>query len=139
MRLALVALMAIASSGCLVTTTAPPLEPGVSSLPQANVAAREGIVINQLTMVKQAEDMYYATRGTWGSMDELVAAGGLNISPQQLGYTIELTVAGDGYSVIAVPMEYGPKGKRSFYMDQTGIVRGDDHMGGAPSATDPVA
>lgn len=137
MRTLLVLVVAVATSGCLVTTMAPPTEPGLNSLPAGSVAAREGIVINQLTMVRRAEDMYFASNGSYGTMDQIVAAGGLNVSPQQIGYTIDLTTTASGYEVIAVPTEYGPAGRRSFYMDQSGQVRGDDHQGGAASADDP--
>jgi hypothetical protein len=63
----------------------------------------------------------------------------MNQTPQGLGYSIDLNVTSDGYEVIAVPKVYGPDGRRSFYLDQTGVIRGDDHQGGAPSASDPPA
>jgi hypothetical protein len=132
-------LASVASASCLVATTPPPLDPGADKLPGANVAAREQIVINQLTMIKKAEDLRFATKGSYGTLDELVAGGGFNVSPQGLGYTIDLTVTDSGYEVIAVPREYGPDGRRSFFMDETGVVRGADHQGGAPSAADPPA
>jgi hypothetical protein len=137
MRSLLLLVVALATSGCLVTTTAPPLDPGVSSLPAGAIAAREGVAINQLVMIKRAEEMYFAKNGSYGTIDQIVADGGLNQAPQQIGYTVELSVTADGYQVVAVPSVYGPQGRRSFFMDQTGIVRGDDHQGGAASPNDP--
>src|SRR5262245_46460022 len=136
-RAAAVALASLACGGCLVTTTAPPIEPGMEKLPAANVAAREQIVIDQLTMIKRGEDLHFATKGSYATMQQLVDDGSLNYAPTGLGYTIDITVTGSGYQLVAVPTEYGPKGRRSFYLDQSGTVRGDDHQGGAATAADP--
>jgi hypothetical protein len=137
MRILVVILASLVSGGCLIGTTAPPIEPGIEKLPAANVAAREGLLLDQLTMLKRVEDLRMATKGGYGTLPEVVADGGLNISPQQLGYTIDVTVAGNGYQVVAVPVEYGPKGRRSFFMDESGVVRGADHQGGAATVADP--
>ena len=37
----------------------------------------------------------------------------------------------------SVPDSYGQMGFRSFYIDQTGVLRGADHQGGQPSENDP--
>ena len=133
------AALAAAAGGCIVTSTVPPYRPGMESLPKGNVAAREQIILNQLTIIKKAEAFYNADRGSYATLDELVSAGHLTQSPQGLGYTIDLTVTedGTGYEVMAVPVEYGPDGRMSFYLDQSGVIRGADHQGGAPSAEDP--
>jgi hypothetical protein len=41
------------------------------------------------------------------------------------------------YELLATPIEYGPSGKRSFYLDSSGIVRGGDKHGAAATASDP--
>jgi len=41
-------------------------------------------------------------------------------------------VTGDTFEAVATPREYGKTGKRSFFVDKSGVVRGDDH-GGAPA------
>ena len=136
--LAFVALAAVVGGGCLVSTTPPPVVgPGVESLPAANVASREMVVIQQLNVIHKGELVYFAENNKYASMNELLKAGAINVSPQGLGYSIDLTATDDGYVVLAVPNEYGPNGKRSFYLDETGVVRGDDHMGGAPAKDDP--
>ena len=43
-----------------------------------------------------------------------------------------MTVAGDKYEVTATPTEYGKTGRQSFYLDESGIIRGADH-GGEPA------
>jgi hypothetical protein len=131
---------AVILTGCLIATTPPPgVGPGVEAVPAASIKAREIVVIEQLRVLKKGEDIYSATHNRYATMDELIKAGAINTSPQGLGYTIDLTLTDDGYTIIAVPNEYGPNGKRSFYVDQTGVIRGDDHMGGAAAADDPVA
>jgi hypothetical protein len=60
----------------------------------------------------------------------------LKMFPQEVwdkyGYNCEVTVNGDQFEAVATPKEYGKTGKRSFFVDKTGVVRGDDH-GGAPA------
>lgn len=134
----LVGCLLLPLGGCLVTTTVPPADPNaLESLPGANVSAREQLVVAQLRAVKQAEMTYFAETGKFATIDELVASGALNHTPEVLNYTIEIETADGGYTVLAVPDEYGPDGRRSFYLDQSGIIRGADHDGGAPKPTDP--
>jgi hypothetical protein len=104
---------------------------------EGNYAARESAVLAQLQQVKTAEDMYFLRKNEYGTFEDLIEARALNRAPDGLGYTVDLWLTDDGYEVIAVPIEYGVNGKRSFYMDQSGKVRGADHEGGAASADDP--
>jgi hypothetical protein len=137
-RALLVACSLFPLGGCLVTTTAPPADPNaLGVLPGANVSAREQVVLAQLQTIKQAELAYFAEKGRFGTVDELVSSGQLNHTPQVLNYTIEIEATAGGYTLMAVPDEYGPDGRRSFYLDQSGIIRGADHNGGAPKPTDP--
>ena len=43
----------------------------------------------------------------------------------------------DGFALAAVPVEYGKSGRRSFYLDATGTLRGGDDRGAAATVTDP--
>lgn len=42
----------------------------------------------------------------------------------------------DGFELVATPAEYGKSGRRSFYLDSTGILRGDDKKGAVATAAD---
>ena len=42
------------------------------------------------------------------------------------------------FEVSATPKTYGKSGRRSFYTDHTGTVRGADHRGEPANAEDPV-
>jgi hypothetical protein len=44
----------------------------------------------------------------------------------------------DGFELAAAPIEYGKSGQRSFFLDSTGTLRGDDKKGAVATVTDPV-
>ncbi|MCC6745808.1 MAG: hypothetical protein IT175_18245 [Acidobacteria bacterium] len=135
------AFVALGIGGCFAGTVPVPIQPGAEQLPAGNLKAREDLAIFQLAMLKKAEDAHFAMHGTFGTVQELMEDGTMN-TPLQGGrsYTIDVKVLDGGgrYEALAVPVEYGPTGRRSFYMDETGVIRGADHEGGAPKATDPV-
>jgi hypothetical protein len=60
--------------------------------------------------------------------------------PKVEGYNLALTYSGDKFEIIATPNGYPKQGRRSFYVDQTGIMRGGD-LGGKPASaeSDPVS
>ena len=41
------------------------------------------------------------------------------------------------FALVATPNEYGKNGRRSFFLDSTGIMRGVDKQGAAANSTDP--
>jgi hypothetical protein len=66
------------------------------------------------------------------------------------GYTIRYTIKSAGvdlpedqaskaetFSVASTPMEYGKTGRRSFFLDSSGILRAADKQGGVAINTDP--
>ncbi len=106
----------------------------------------EGIAIGELQMIFNLENTYLATdgKGKYGTLDQLKATdAGKRMLTQEMfekyGYNFEVTASGDQFEAVATPREYGKTGKRSFFIDKSGVVRGDDH-GGAPatSADKPV-
>ena len=42
-----------------------------------------------------------------------------------------------GFVLAATPIEYGKGGRRSFYLDSNGTLRGDDKHGAVATAADP--
>ena len=95
----------------------------------------EGIAIGGLTLLSNVENTYQSTagKGKFGTLDELVAQKLVSKDMfDKYGYNFEITVMGDQFQAVATPREYGKTGKRSFFVDKTGVVRGDDH-GGAPA------
>jgi len=131
----------LAAAACLAGTVPVPVQPGAESLPQGNLRAREDLALAQLSMVKKSEDAHFVIHGKFGTIDELMKAGLINQAFQGgQSYTIDVFVTDEGtrYSAIAVPVQYGPTGKRSFFLDETGVIRGADHEGGSATAADPV-
>jgi len=79
-----------------------------------------------------------------GLLDADLAAGGKD------GYSIRYTVItatgnsseedsskSEGFSLAASPTEYGKTGRRSFFLDSSGMLRGADKKGAVATAADP--
>jgi type II secretory pathway pseudopilin PulG len=102
-------------------------------------AANEGSAQASLRTLHAAEATYQATRGqgNYGTLSEL-AAEGLIDAKLAMGtkngyiFTVELTtneLNDPGFSVVGVPQTYGKTGIRSFFVDETGVMRGGDNHG----------
>jgi type IV pilus assembly protein PilA len=111
-------------------------------------AANEGASIAVLRRIHDAQQTYQATRGngSYGSVDQLVAEGLLETKLGRgtyAGYkfTVEtyspdpLTPA--SFRAVSVPISYGDTGRRSFYVDETGIIRAADNRGREATVEDP--
>jgi hypothetical protein len=76
-------------------------------------------------------------KSSYGSFQQLIDMKML--MPDQFdkyGYKFELSATGDRFEAVATPKEYGKTGKRSFFVDKSGVVRGDDHGGGPATIAD---
>jgi hypothetical protein len=93
-----------------------------------------------LRTVAAAESMFQENvgKGQYGTLDELEANKLISKDYlQNYGYIVELTVSGTRFEATAVPKEYGKTGKLSYFIDETGVMRGGDHGGGAATVADP--
>jgi len=101
--------------------------------------AKEREAMATVWIISNAERRYKEkNNSSYGSLDELLAANALTKEAlKSENYKFEVTVTADGYSISAVPVEYGKTGKLSFFMDQNGPIRGADHGGSPASASDP--
>ena len=103
-------------------------------------AANEGSAIHSLRMVSEAEDAYMTHLHRFATLEELGAEGLIDpalASGTKHGYrfTLELTKNiddEDGFDVYAVPLTYQSTGTRSFFVDESYIIRAGDNSG-APS------
>ena len=109
----------------------------VPKMNQQVMAAHEMAAIRQITTVHQAETQYYSQFGRYAAtLTELGppasgAAGpaAADIIPRVLsegknnGYIFALAAAPTGYAVTAIPEAYNSSGRRTFYSDQTLVVR----------------
>lgn len=99
----------------------------------------EMIAVGLLQYLASAEEQYKASagKGSYGSIDKLVEGKFFpEKAADQYGYNFQVNVIGDQFEAVATPREYGKTGKRSFFVDKSGIVRGDDHGGGPATIAD---
>jgi type II secretory pathway pseudopilin PulG len=131
---------------------------------QADLDANEDLAIADLRSLALALDTY---RRAYGKLPDTLAALGPappnGVSPETAslvdsdlaagskdGYTIRYTIqpaAGslseeeankaETFSLASSPKEYGKTGRRSFFLDSSGILRGADKQGGVASSSDP--
>ncbi len=93
------------------------------------------IAVSALQMITTGETSYHSTvgKGSYGTLDQLTQQKLVMMEAfQKYGYNFAVTATGDQFEAVATPREYGKTGKRSFFVDKSGVVRGDDH-GGAPA------
>jgi hypothetical protein len=113
---------------------------GVSSAtrtppPEAN----EMIAISGLQIIAGSEETYKtaAGKGSYGALDKLIEEKLVGRKMfEDYGYKYDVVIIGDGFEVTAMPIDYGTTGKRSFFVDKSGVVRGDDHGGGPATVAD---
>jgi type II secretory pathway pseudopilin PulG len=131
---------------------------------QADLEAGEDAAIADLRAVAAALDTY---RRAYGNLPDTLAVLGPappnGVSPEAAslldadlaagskdGYTIRYSIkpaAGsppeedankaETFSLASSPKEYGKTGRRSFFLDSTGILRGADKQGSVATTTDP--
>ena len=115
----------------------------MAALKEGSPEMDEMMAESLLRMIASAESTYQESvgKGSYGSLDQMIAAK--LIGPKEMfdhyGYKFEVTASGDRFEATAMPVEYGKTGKRSFFVDHTGVVRGDDHGGGPANALDKPA
>lgn len=77
-------------------------------------------------------------KGRYATLDELYDEKMLEKDyVARLGYRVEVNPLGDKFTATATPKTYGKTGRRSFFIDETGEVRGADHKGQPATADDP--
>jgi hypothetical protein len=112
----------------------------MSSMKQGSPEMNEMIAMSALAMIANAEETYKADKGSYTSIEMLAEQKLLQKDIfEKYGYKFDLSVSGDHFEARATPENYPNTGKRSFFVDQTGIVRGDDHAGSPASSADKPA
>ena len=130
---------------------------------QADLDASEDAAIADLRSVASALDSY---RRAYGKLPDTLAVLGPappnGVSPEAAslldanlangdkdGYTIRYTISpaagglpeeeankGETFSLASSPKDYGKTGRRSFFLDSSGVLRGADKQGGVATSTD---
>ncbi len=94
---------------------------------------------NLLRTIHAAETTFKATRNDdrYGTLEELTNAGLLEHGlPMAAGYRLEIRISGNKFEATAVPAEYGKTGFLSYFIDESGVLRGGDHGGGPATVAD---
>ena len=112
----------------------------IPNLLAARRAANEGAALRALRTIHGAEATYLATKGKgdYGTLNDLQRDGLISTdlaSGVKSGYRFKVEVFDAAnerpaaFEVVAVPTEYGSSGTRSFFVDETGVLRGEDSHG----------
>ena len=110
-----------------------------SSNQPPTVATNEATAKGTLRTIVSAEATYQATEGngSYGTIDQLIAQGLIRKDLfEKQGYRIEVTASGERFEARAMPLEYGKTGKLSFFIDESGVMRGGDKGGGPATVAD---
>lgn len=106
----------------------------------------ETAAMQSLRTIHGAEATYQAVseNGNFGSLSDLQSKDLIDLPMSQgnrCGYRFVLTISerdnSTNFNIIAVPQKYGETGRRSFYMDESGVIRGADRNGQPANADDP--
>jgi hypothetical protein len=111
----------------------------MSAMKEGSPEMNEMIAISVLHMIANGEENYKKTagNGSYGSIDDLVEHKMLGKEMlDKYGYRFVISTSSHGFEAVATPVEYGKSGKRSFFIDQSGVVRGDDKGGGPATIAD---
>lgn len=106
---------------------------------ESPMVTNESIAKSILRTIAAGESTFRETKGNgrYGSLDELVKEGLISKDLfEKYGYTIEVKVLSNKFEATAIPLEYGKTGRKSFFIDETQILRGGDHGGGAATIAD---
>jgi uncharacterized protein DUF3352 len=109
---------------------------GINATP---LTTNESIAKSLLQTVASAETTFQSGKGAgrYGTLDELVSEGLVTKDLfKKYGYKIEVTVSLNRFEAVAVPVEYGTTGRMSYFVDESGILRGGDHGGGTATIAD---
>jgi hypothetical protein len=123
-------------------------DPLIDNCASFGIFFNERCVLNDLRVFWGAEMTYLTTvgAGNYGTLSQLLTAGLINsrrASGTNHGYTYALVPinasAGTpaSFSVTATPTNYGVSGTKSFYTDDTAVVRGGDKQGQPADKNDP--
>jgi len=116
------------------------LTAGIASGADATpLATNESIAKSLLRTVASAEATFQSGKGDgrYATLDELISEGLVAKDLlEKYGYKIEISVSSNRFEAVAIPVEYGATGRLSYFIDESGLLRGGDHGGGAATIAD---
>ena len=107
-------------------------------------AANEYSAIRSLHEISLAQATYQSNFGKYGTLEELAAQRLINprlSSGTRNGYIFTVVLTADemnveGFAAVGVPETYRSSGIRSFYVDETSVMRAGDNHGGPSTKMD---
>jgi type IV pilus assembly protein PilA len=116
----------------------------IPNLLAARRAANEGSAIFSIRQISAAEITYQNNFGKYATLNELAAQNLIDTrlatgTKNGYAFAIELTTTeanAQGFGVTGVPVTYRSTGNRSFYVDETQVVRVVDNSGAPASKAD---
>jgi hypothetical protein len=105
-------------------------------------AADETAAKARMIAIADAEAIHQmeCATGEYAPLEELTTRH--NLTDPSAGrlarYRFEVKVKPGGFEATAVPEKYGVTGKRSFYIDETRMLRGADKRGAKANSSDPA-
>ncbi|HYJ88503.1 MAG TPA: DUF3352 domain-containing protein [Pyrinomonadaceae bacterium] len=110
-----------------------------SQVSETPIVTNESIAQSLLRTIAAAQSTFRETKGkgNYASLDELAKEGLISKDLfEKYGYRIEVTVLSNKFEATAVPLEYGKTGRKSYFVDETQVLRGGDHGGGPATIAD---
>jgi type IV pilus assembly protein PilA len=118
----------------------------IPNLLASRIAAHEGSAIYSLRRIGAAEATFQSTRQKYGTLEELSAEHLIDrnlVTGERSGYKFKVKLSSYGpsslpeYDAVAIPADYPYSGRRSFLIDETGVIYAADSHGGDASRSDP--
>lgn len=118
-------------------------------LQKARLNAEETMVVRELHTIGQAQTQYQSQFGKYATtLIELgpPVRGGVDgpqaahlipanlASGEKNGYVFSMTTSAGKFAIIAIPKAFGNTGRRTFYLDQDGVVH--QNWGSEPASAD---
>ena len=113
----------------------------IPNLLASRMAANEYSAIRSLQQISAAQSMYYENFEKYGTLEQLAAESLIDPrlgSGTKNGYNFSVQLTNDevdGFAVIGVPVTYRSTGSRSFYVDESSVIRVANNSG-PPSKMD---
>jgi hypothetical protein len=105
------------------------------------ISSNEASAILGLKVIYEQEKISYNNTKKYVTLDQLFSGSDAILSPSQSnpGYRFEARLRNDGesFDALANPVEYAKTGRRSFYINEQGVVHGADKAGADGTPTDP--
>lgn len=106
---------------------------GLSSCKETRSRLNEVAAQSSIRLIREAETIFRShNQNRFGTLQELHSAGLIDAelaSGTKLGYRYEVRVGKDSYTATAVPLEYDVTCSWSFYLDESGVIRGSPTKG----------